>query len=152
MPLRALRQYFMVKSESKNMQTRHKSKNKKVFNRDKGKHTDSVMLQSWTFPRQKKKKLSNLAETEIYFSLKICCGSRGPSGASLRHWMRIQRDRRSTLLELYRLEHVISWFGDTKRIRENSTLTFMCLHPTHFCTYVIGQSKFHGCVLEIREI
>ena len=151
MPLRALRQYFMVKSESKNMQTRHKSKNKKVFNRDKGKRYRQcyVAIMNIPFP---KKKFSNLAETEIYFSLKICCGSRGPSGASLRHWMRLQRDRRSSLLELYCLEHMISWFSDTKRIRRNSTLTCMCLHPTHFCTHVIGQSKFHGCVLEIREI
>lgn len=56
MPLRALRQYFMVKSESKIMQTRHKSKHKKVFNRDKGKLYRQCFVAIMNIPSPKKKK------------------------------------------------------------------------------------------------
>lgn len=36
--------------------------------------------------------------------------------------------------------------GETTQSVEISVLTFMRLHPIHFCSHVIGQSKFHGCV------
>ena len=46
MPGRAVRQYFMVKSESKNMKTRHKSKNKKVFIRGKKNYGSSTFFKT----------------------------------------------------------------------------------------------------------
>ena len=144
MPLRAHRQYFMVKV-SQRTQKQNANLKQNFSTAIKTNSTENVMLQSWTPPPPK---FSDLTEQKFISHSKLAVGQGDPQESfSDTEWG-------SKLTEAPPAYSCIvwgTWSGSMKQ-RGVWRTTHQRLCVVQFCTHVIGQSKSMAMSLGIREI